>query len=155
MKTGFLGLCLFVALFLSGCAAIGVASLAPELGALADLPSSDSDLSSVQLATPMTGDAFVEGMKTIAGRHAYQVAGVNGKGTTERVVVLVKEGESYAETFIGRSWRYIVALGLEGDGRTIQVQAKTWGNNHRGDPGTAKKVVDEFKASMEQLYASN
>ncbi|MDO8566622.1 MAG: hypothetical protein Q7R58_00525 [bacterium] len=145
---------LIFCLGLEGCAALGVASLAPELGALADLPSSDSDLFVVQLAAPMTGESFVENAKEIARRLEYQVVAVRGNGVTERAVVLTKENRSYAETFIGRDWRYTVILGLEEDGRTVQVNAKTWGNNHRGDPGTARKVVDEFKGSLGQLYAS-
>lgn len=138
---------------LSGCVAVGLASLAPNIGGLADTVSTDSDMSMVHLAAPTTGDVFVERSKTIAARLGYQVAGVNGHGATERGVLLTKQSADLAGAFIGRDWQYTVALNLEENGRAIQVLAKTSGNNHMADPGTAKKVTETFKDELVAYYA--
>ena len=149
MKTGnvvkTLGMLIAVcgALTLSGCA------LGPSVGQLMDMPASDSDLATIQV--PHTsGTAFVNNVKDIAHQLGYEIHAMDGKGETERQVLLHKQSTDMVGAFIGRDWQESVLITMEADGRTVQVTAKIVGNNHKADPGTAKKVVEEFKAHLLQ-----
>ncbi|MHB8860732.1 MAG: hypothetical protein ACYC48_03290 [Minisyncoccota bacterium] len=152
VKTLSLLVVVLVALNLSGCAVAELAAVAPNLGSLADADSTDSDLITVQV-TRTSGDAFISNVNNIARDLGYQVHAMDGKGTTERQVVLVKQSQNILEAAIGRGWQYAVDVKLENDGHTVQVSAQTKGNNHRGDPGTAHKLVEEFKARLVTIYA--
>ncbi len=139
---------------LSGCGAAAIASLAPNIGSLADQDSTDSDMAIVRLARPATGDAFVKNARAIAERLGYHVAGVNGHGATERGVLLTKQSTDLAGAFIGRDWKYVVALNLAETGQSVQIIAKTMGNNHRADPGTARRIIESFQKELVARYAS-
>ncbi len=143
IKTFGLFITLGVALTLSGCA---------DLGQLVDMPTSDSDLSTMQVPH-LSGDEFVSNVKDIAQQLKYEIRGIEGKGKTERSVLLHRQSTDLAGALVGRDWQEAVAINLEADGHTIQVSAKIVGNGHRADPGTAKNLVDEFKARLATTYA--
>jgi hypothetical protein len=130
---------------------VGGASIASSAGGLVDTPSTDSDMTTVQLST--TSDEFVERVKAAAHDLGYQIQGVNGLTEKSRGVLLHKQSDDLGGALIGRDWQYTIAINLMENG-TTQISATTQGNNHKGDPGTAKKLVDEFKTRLVAAYAT-
>ncbi len=114
--------------------------------------SSDADMSSFELATG-TPDLFVENAKAAARRLEYQITAVNGSGTA-RFVVATKNTMNTGG-FGGAAMTYIVVtLQLESDGRTIRITSQNQSNSGAGEPGSAKKVIEEFKENLLTLYAA-
>ncbi len=141
-------------LFLVVCLSLTTLSGCADIGQMVDMPTSDSDLSTMQVVPHLSGDEFVSNVKNIAHQLKYEIRGIEGKGKTERSVLLHKQSTDIAGALVGRDWQEAVAIDLEEDGHTIQVSAKIVGNGHRADPGTAKNLVDEFKARLATTYAS-
>lgn len=150
--------CAAASLALGGCVAApfiaGAVGATPYIGEMADRATTDSDISIVELAVPTTADAFVRNTKATAVRLGYRVDKVNGEGPLVRGVLVIKESSDIGAAFIGRGWKYQIIVNLGSDGRTVNFQAKTEGNNHTADPGTAKVIIEEFRRGLQDSYAS-
>ncbi|HCR52736.1 TPA: hypothetical protein DIV48_03800 [Candidatus Kaiserbacteria bacterium] len=151
-------LCAAIFLGLEGCVAapflIGAGAATPNIGEMVDRASTDSDISFVELVATTTADAFVENTKATAVRLGYRVEKVDGQGPLVRGVLVAKQSTNIGEAFIGRDWKYQIAVNLDADGKTVKFQATTEGNNHKADPGTAKAIIEEFRRGLQERYAS-
>ena len=147
VKTLGLFITLGVALTLSGCgvaasALVGGVDIAMNGGTLVDMPSTDAYRSSVKIPA-LPPDQFVDRIISVARDLGYRIDETDDRGARA-----IRESRDLAGTLIGRDWKEILAVNLDKDGRTVLISAKTIGNNHRGDPGTAKKIIDEFKTHL-------
>lgn len=143
-----------VSFTLSGCLevaslAVGGADIAMSGGPLFDRPLSDADTLTATLASKMPFGAFVEKSRAVALDLGYQVQATDGHG-----LIVRKQSESLAGALIGRDWQYTLTINLNEDGKTVRIDATTHGNNHKADPGSAKKIAEEFKAHFVPQYAS-
>lgn len=136
-----------VLLSLSGCSAVangivGGANIAMHGGTLVDMPSTDAYQSSVKIPSLPPGQ-FMDRVIGVARDLGYRIDGADDSGAR-----VIRESRNLADAVIGRDWAEVLAINLDKDGRTVLISAKTQGNNHRGDPGTAKKIIEEFKAHL-------
>ena len=144
---------------LGGCEAVPHLGLAVATApTLFSSPSTDSDEASLELVTPVSGDAFISDARAIARKLEYQVYQVmrmpaTPGGALTPYVVLYKEA-SMLRMYFGSYSMQQITLSLGEDGRMIRVAAQIHGNGGSGDEGEARKVINTFKAAFAERYAS-
>lgn len=134
---------------LSGCMAASLASLAPNIGSLADADSMDAGEATLQLST--TPKHFVNDASTVAHELGYQLASAENQDGA-RGIVVYKQLTNWGAALIGKDWRTVATIELQKDGHTVIIETQIKGNNHRADPGTGKKAAEEIKAKFIEFY---
>lgn len=137
-------------------AILGLLSIAPQVGTLANPDSADAGRGILTLAAPVQNPAdeekFVNDVKTVAHELGYQVAAVGTPGG-KLSVLLTRQSTNIGAALFGKDWRILANLSLQDDKRTVEITAGLTGNDVQAS-GTAQDTVDKLKTGLEKVAAA-